>query len=413
MLPEAELETLPNGLRIVYALDDHAESVSFGLFVVSGSRHEGPADAGASHFIEHMLFKGTPTRSAVDLSRAIEGRGGNFNAWTSEEGTCFYAYMPADCLATAVDVLCDMYLHAAIPSAEFARERRVILEEIKMYEDEPDAVASENLSRQLFPDNPLGLPIAGRAETLAKMTPAYLRRYMRRGYVPSATVAVLAGRFDPGQARRLVVARLGRRSSALPRTFTPLNPKTPVIAERRVARDIQQVQLALGYRTFGVTDDRRYPAAVFDTLMGRTMSSRLFQSVRERRGLSYDIRSQLQFFAETGGWCVTAGLDAARAKQALKAIDIEIDRIRQKKPSAAELRRTKDYLLGNFRLGFEQPRTRLFYFGLGVLTYGRIVPAAETAARIADVSADEVLAVAQDILQDDRRAVSWVVPKAW
>ena len=412
MLPEAELETLPNGLRIVYAQDGHAESVSFGLFVASGSRHEGPDDAGASHFIEHMLFKGTPTRSAVDLSRAIEGRGGNFNAWTSEEGTCFYAYLPADCLTTAVDVLCDMYLHAAIPAVEFARERRVIIEEIKMYDDEPDAVASENLSRQLFPENPLGLPIAGRAETLAKMTPAYLRRYMRRGYVPSATVAVLAGRFDPVQARRLVVARLGRRSSASPRTFTPLDPKTPVIAERRVARDIQQVQLALGYRTFGVTDDRRYPAAVFDTLMGRTMSSRLFQSVRERRGLSYDIRSQLQFFAETGGWCVTAGLDAARTKQALKAIDTEIDRIRQKKPSVAELQRTKDYLLGNFRLGFEQPRTRLFYFGLGVLTYGRIVPAAETAARIADVSADEVLAVAQDILRDDRRAVSWVEPKA-
>ena len=191
-----------------------------------------------------------------------------------------------------------------------------------------------------------------------------------------------------------------------------MNPKTPVIPERRVARDIQQVQLALGYRTFGVTDDRRYAAAVFDTLMGRTMSSRLFQSLRERRGLSYDIRSQLQFFAETGDWGVTAGLDAARVQQALKAIDIEIDRIRQKKPSAAELRRTKDYLLGNFRLGFEQPRTRLFYFGLGVLTYGRIVPPAETAARIADISSDEVLSVAQDILRDDHRAVSWVEPKA-
>lgn len=411
MLPEAELETLPNGLRIVYANDSHAESVSFGLFVASGSRHEGAADAGVSHFIEHMLFKGTKKRSALAISQAIEGRGGNFNAWTSEEGTCFYAYLPADCLGTAVGILCDMYLNAAIPPAEFARERRVILEEIKMYDDEPDSVASENLSRMLFPGNALGLPIAGGEATLSRMTPSYMRSYMHRAYVPSATVVVIAGRFDPADARRLVAASLGRRRPAKPLSFTPVDASTPVVREMRVERDIQQVQLALGYRTFGVRDTRRHAAVVFDTLMGRTMSSRLFQSVREKRGLSYDIHSQAQFFSEIGGWCITAGLDANRTKQALTAIDGEIDRIRQKKPSAAELRRTKDYILGNFRLGFEQPRTRLFYFGLGVLTYGRIVPAAEMVESIEAVTAEEVLSVAQDILQDGNRSESWVVPK--
>ena len=411
MLPEAELETLPNGMRIVYAQDGRAESVSFGLFVASGSRHEGAKDAGVSHFIEHMLFKGTKKRSALAISQAIEGRGGNFNAWTSEEGTCFYAYLPAEGLAVAIDILCDMYLHAAIPAAEFARERHVILEEIKMYDDEPDSVAAENLSRQLFPGNALGLPIAGGEATLGKMTPSYLKRYMRRAYVPSDTVAVVAGRFDRAQARRLVAAHLGRMSSAKPVSFVPVDISVPVMPEMRVERDIQQVQLALGFRTFGTMDDRRYAAAVFNTLMGQTMSSRLFQSVRERRGLSYDIRSQLQLFADVGGWCVTAGLDAMRTSMALRAIDAEIDRIRQKKPSAAELRRTKDYLLGNFRLGFEQPRTRLFYFGLGVLAYGRIVPAAETVERIESVTSDDVLAVAQEILQDGNRAVSWVVPK--
>ena len=410
MLPEAELETLPNGLRIVYAQDYGAESVSFGLFVASGSRHEGAADAGVSHFIEHMLFKGTKKRSALAISQAIEGRGGNFNAWTSEEGTCFYAYLPAEGLAVAVDILCDMYLHAAIPAAEFVRERRVILEEIKMYDDEPDSVAAENLSRLLFPNNALGLPIAGGEKTLAKMTPAYMKRYMRRAYVPAATVAVVAGRFDRAQARRLVIAHLGRMSSAKRLSFKPVDLSLPVVPQMKAERDIQQVQLALGFRTFGTMDDRRYAAAVFDTLMGRTMSSRLFQSVREKRGLSYDIRSQLQLFSDVGGWCVTAGLDAARTGQALKAIETEIDRIRQKKPSAAELRRTKDYILGNFRLGFEQPRTRLFYFGLGVLNYGRIVPAAETVEHLEAVTSEEVLAVAQEILQDCNKAESWVVP---
>ena len=411
MLPIAEMEELPNGLRIVYANDAHAESVSFGLFVASGSRHEAPADAGASHFIEHMLFKGTTRRSALAITQAVEGRGGNFNAWTSEEGTCFYAYLPADSIAVTIDVLCDMYLNAALPAAEFARERRVILEEIKMYDDEPDSVASENLSRLLFPGNALGLPIAGGEKTLQKMTPAYLRRYMRRGYVTAATVAVVAGRFDRATARRLIVSRLGRLPKAPARTFVPVDPAMPVVPEMRVARQIQQTQLALGYRTFGVSDPRRHAAVVFDTLMGRTMSSRLFQSVREKHGLSYDIRSQLQFFSETGGWCVTAGLDAARADKALKVIDGELDRICQRKPTAAELGRTKEYLLGNFRLGFEQPRTRLFYFGLGVLTHGRIVPPEESVAQIEDVTAEDVLNVARDILQPANRAVSWVVPK--
>ncbi len=412
MLPEAELETLPNGLRIVYAHDSHAESVSFGLFIASGSRHESETDAGASHFIEHMLFKGTKKRSALAISQAIEGRGGNFNAWTSEEGTCFYAYLPAQSMETAIDILCDMYLHSAIPAVEFERERHVILEEIKMYEDEPDSVASENLSRQLFPGNALGLPIAGGQATLSKMTPAYLRRYMHRHYVPSATVAVVAGCFDHGFARRLIVERLGRRPARKPPAFEPVDLSIPVIPEMRVGRDIQQVQLAMGYRMFGVMDERQHAAGVCDTLMGRTMSSRLFQSVRERRGLSYDIRSQLQFFSDAGGWCVTAGLDASRAAKAVKAIEVEIDRIRQKKPSKAELRRTKDYLLGNFRLGFEQPRTRLFYFGLGVHTFGRIVPAIEMIEKIEAVTADDVQSVAQDILQDRNRAMSWVVPLA-
>ena len=263
--------TTENGLRTVL-VPCEAESVAVGVFVASGSRHETAKTAGISHFIEHMLFKGTPTRTALDITQAIEGRGGNFNAWTSEEGTCFYAYLPAQSMETAIDILCDMYLHSAIPAVEFERERRVILEEIKMYEDEPDSVASENLSRQLFPGNALGLPIAGGEETLSKMTPAYLRRYMHRCYVPSATVAVVAGCFDHDEARRLVVERLGRRPACSPPTFTPVDTSVPVVPEMRVGRDVQQVQLAIGYRMFGVMDSRHHAAAVFDTLLGRTMS---------------------------------------------------------------------------------------------------------------------------------------------
>ena len=414
MLPEATLEILPNGLKLVLVPDDHVESICFGLFVASGSRHETPECAGISHFIEHMLFKGTKTRSALEISQAIEGRGGNFNAYTSEEGTCFYANMPFNLLGTAVEILTDMYTHAAIPDGEFERERHVVLEEIKMYDDEPDSVASENLSRALFPKNALGLPIAGSEATLGKMKPKTLRDYIRRAYVPKATCAVIAGHFEPAVARKLILRALGERSGGEPLPYEKVKARPRPLKEIRATRDIQQVQLALGFRTFGVFAPLRKKSAanVFDCLMGRTMSSRLFQSVREKRGLSYDIRSQLQFFDDVGGWAVTAGLDTTRVDEAVETIEREFARIRAKRPSAAELRRTKDYLLGNFRLSFESQRSRMFYFGGCVQTYSKIIPPVEMIAAIEAVTADDVLAVANEILQDSLKSYSWVTPKS-
>ncbi len=414
MLPKATLETLENGLKLVLVPDDHVESVCFGIFVASGSRHEPSSLAGISHFIEHMLFKGTARRTALEISQAIEGRGGSFNAYTSEEGTCFFAHMPYDALATAVEILTDMYANASIPEDEFARERGVVIEEIKMYADEPDSVASENLSRALFPGNALGLPISGEAATLEKMTPDVLRGYIRDSYVPKATCAVVAGRFDAAAARALVERALGERDGGAPPQFARVRARPRPLREIRAERDIQQVQLAVGFRTFGVHEPlrRKTAATVLDCMMGRTMSSRLFQSVREKRGLSYDIRSQLQFFDDVGGWTVTAGLDTARVDEAVAAIEREFARIRAKKPAAAEMRRTKDYLLGNFRLGLENQRARMFFFGNCAQTYGRILTPDEVMAAIEAVTADDVLAAANDVIRDEYKSVSWVTPKA-
>ena len=251
------------------------------------------------------------------------------------------------------------------------------------------------------------------AETLAKMTPQTLRDYIRRAYVPAATTAVVAGRFNSAAARALVEDALGGLAEGKPLSHVPVNMRKRPVKEVRAERDIQQVQLALGFRTFGVRapDRKKYAANVFDGLMGRSMSSRLFQSVREKRGLSYDIRSQIQFFDETGGWAVTAGLATDRVPQAVAAIEREFDRIRAKKPGTAELKRTKEYLIGNFRLGLEQVRSRLFFFGNCVQTYGRILPPQEIVAGIAAVTADDVLAIANEILQEQNKSVSWVVPK--
>ena len=412
MFPQASLHTLSNGMRVVLVPDDHVESAAFALFVASGSRHEPARLAGISHFIEHMLFKGTSSRTARDINRAVEGRGGSFNAYTTEEHTCFYAHMPAEFAAVAIDVISDMYLDASIAGEEFAREREVIIQEIGMYRDEPDSVASENLSLALFPGNPVGTPIAGSPEALRAMSPADLRAYMRAHYVPSATVAVVAGRFDSGEVLADVERRFGSLARGRMPSFRRFDARRRVVPEVEVGREVNQTQLAFGWRTpFGRRDSRRHALSVLDCIMGRTMSSRLFESIREKRALSYDIRSNAQLFDETGAFTVAAGVDPGRAGRAYRAILSEIDRIRTHRPSAEETRRAKEYLTGHFRMAFERTVSRIFYYGPSVLAFGRAIPPDELVAKISAVTPDDVFKVAKDVFDDSLRSVSRVVPK--
>lgn len=410
MLPHCE--TLKNGLRAVF-VPCEAESVAFGLFVASGSRHEPTKVAGISHFIEHMLFKGTPTRRPIDITRAIEGRGGNFNAFTSEETTCYYAHLPDEYLAEAVDIISDMYLHASIPADEFEREKRVVIEEIRMYADEPDAVAMENLQRSLFPSNPVGAPVAGSAETLLPLKPVDLKRYIRSHYLPSNTVAVVAGHFDESAAHDVLSRTLGRlrETKVSPPAIVPVDFALPPVSEVSVSKEINQAQLALGYRTFGICDSRKYAATVMDAILGRGMSSRLFQEVREKRGLSYDISSRMQFFSDSGMFTVSAGLDRSKATKALATIDRELRRICEKRVSAGELKRVKEFLIGNFRLSHEKVTSKLFFYGATMTSFGRLVLPREQIEGIAAVSAADVQAVADEILRPANRSISWVLPR--
>ena len=403
---------LKNGLRVLL-VPCEAESVAVGLFIASGSRHEDAKSAGISHFIEHMLFKGTPTRTPLDITQAIEGRGGNFNACTGEESTCYFAHLPCEYLVEAVDILSDMYLRATIPANEFAREKQVVIEEIKMYADEPDAVAMENLQRNLLPKSTLGAPVAGTPESLLPLKPADLKRYIKSHYLPSNTVVVIVGNFEESHALRDVSERFRRCSDVRMLRGTddqPLSGKP--IAETTVAKDIAQAQLALGYRTFGIADKRKYAAIVMDAILGRGMSSRLFQEVREKRGLSYDISSRMQFFQDAGMFTITAGLDRSKTKDALATIDRELKRIREKPVSALELKRTKEFLIGNFRLSHEKVTSKLFFYGQTMLSFGRLVTPQEQVEGIRAVTASDVKAVANAILKQSNRSISWVVPRS-
>lgn len=407
------LTTLKNGLRIVMAPCE-AESVAFGIFVDSGSRHEPVQLGGISHFIEHMLFKGTPSRKTIDISRAIEGRGGNFNACTSEEVTCFFAHLPSDYLGEAIDILSDMYLNASIPAGEFRREKQVILEEIKMYSDEPDSVAQENLQRSIFPHNQLGAPIAGNEITLAPMTPAMLRRYIATHYLPHKTVISVAGAFNTVALVKAVEKAFAPLDDRVRGTFaaTPVDFSYPPIATMIASRDVKQTQLALGYRTFGIHDKRKYALTLMDAILGRGMSSRLFQSVREKRGLSYDISSRAQFFSDAGMFGIAAGLDPSKDEETLATIDRELVRIKSRKVSEEELERTKEFMIGNFRLSHEKVLSKMMFHGSTTMTFGRLVTTAEQIKELRSVTADDIIEVAREILVYDNRSVSWVIPSA-
>lgn len=407
---DMEVVVLDNGLRVAL-VPCEAQSVAVGIFVESGSRHETSKTAGISHLIEHMLFKGTPTRKPVDISRAIEGRGGRFNACTGEESTCYYAHLPDEYLAEAVDILSDMYLNALIPEDEFEREKNVVIEEIKMYADEPDQLAAENLQLNLFPGSQLGQPVAGSEKSLRPMKRQQLLKYISGHYRADNTVVVVVGAFDRNRA----VDEIARRFSPLSRRKAPTRASAggfaPPVAHSKIEKEIQQAQLALGYRTFGVDDPRRFAAIVMDAVLGRGMSSRLFQEVREKRALSYDVSSRLGFFSDSGVFSVSAGMDASKAELALGVIDRELRRIREKRVPAAELKRTKEFLTGNFRLSHEQVASKLFYYGQTMLSYGRPIDPREQVERIRSVTAAEVQEVAADIFRPCNRSVSWVVPK--
>ena len=412
MLDHVQVTVLKNGATVASSANPDAESVSVGIWVGVGGRHEKPRLGGASHFLEHMLFKGTPTRSALAISQAIEGRGGYLNAFTQEESTCYYARLPYEYLPQAFDVLSDMYLNAAIKEDDFNRERDVILEEIKMYQDLPQHVVQEKLQEVMFTGHALGRPLAGDAATLGQMSRETLLKYKARAYAPGETVFAFAGRLEHAACVACVEQAVGGARKSRGLDFKRVDGTVPQERLSLVKKEIAQAHAVVGFRIFGRHDDRRYALRVLNGLLGENMSSRLFQSVRERHGLCYSIQSSYQLFEEAGLYTISGGFDSQRALAALKLTAREIRRVLDKKVGPAELKRTKDYLLGTFRLGLEGTGNQMMFIGESLLNYGRVVHPEETIAGIQAVTADDVQRVAADVFEPSRMTLSVVVPAA-
>ena len=402
---------LPNGLTVATAAMPHMASVSLGLWVGVGSRHEPPRLNGVSHFIEHLLFKGTKRRSPLQISQAVEGIGGYLNAFTSEELTCFHSRACHDRFDELLDVLTDMLLNSKFAPGDIAKERDVIKEEVAMYMDQPQHLVQELLNATLWPNQPLGRPITGTPETLDAMRRSDLVGYLKENYVTGATLVTAAGRLD----HRRVTAAVARCAPRFPAGKRPgflparSGQREPVL--RLFTKDTEQTQVALGIRTCPRDDPRRHALRLLNTLLGENMSSRLFQVIREDRGLAYSIYSTPSFFDDTGDLVISAGLDTDHLHETLRLILRELRRLRDTPPGAAELRRARDYVIGQIDLGLESTDNQMNWIGEQWLGHGRIVPPDEVKRRLRRVTSREIQAAARDFFQPQHFNLALVSPR--
>jgi predicted Zn-dependent peptidase len=393
---------LPGGLRVVTESMPGSRAASLGIWVGVGSIDETPRLAGASHYLEHLLFKGTTRRSALQISSALEAVGGDLNAFTTKEHTCFYAHALAEDLPLAVDVVGDVVLNALVAPDDVEAERSVILEELAMRDDDPADALNDAFGEALFGDTPLGRPVIGTADSLLALSRRQIAGYYHRRYQPSAMVVAAAGRLDHDEVVRLVrKAFAGRLDPAadpiLPRTGPTAGPR-PARRTAVITRPTEQANLILGARGIARDDDRRYALSVLTTALGGGASSRLFQEVREKRGLVYSIYAFASHYAATGAFGVYAGCQPGKADEVLGLIEEQLTAVAAHGLTAEELARGQGQLRGGLVLGLEDPESRMNRLGKSELSFDSFLPVEEMVARIDAVSAADVQAVAADIL---------------
>jgi len=405
-----QVTRLPNGLTVATAEMPHMASVSLGLWVGVGGRFEPKELNGVSHFIEHMLFKGTRKRSAKEISQSVEGIGGYLNAFTSEENTCFYSKARHDRFDELLDVLMDMFHNSTFEPHEIEKERGVIKEELAMYLDQPHQHVHELLNEVMWPDHPLGRSLTGTEKSIDGMGRRQLLNYQDENYVSSTTLIAAAGNLRHEKVVQSVKRYAGRFPQGRRPHFQPFEGAQDEPRVRLFTKDTAQMQIALGIRTCSRHDERRFALRVLNTILGENMSSRLFQVLREDRGLAYSVHSGLSFFDDVGTLTISAGLDTDKLPQALRLIVAELRRCTEKPPPAEELRRARDYLIGQLDLSLESTENQMNWIGEQLLAYGKIIPPKEAKQRLTEVKPAQVRAVAREFLRPERMNLAVVSP---
>ena len=402
--PDVARTVLPGGLRVITESLPAVRSAAFGIWAGVGSRDEVPGYIGATHYLEHLLFKGTRRRTALDISAAMDAVGGELNAFTAKEYTCYYARVLDADLPLAIDVLSDMVTGSLLEPKEVDAERGVILEEIAMNDDDPTDTVHEAFSAQLFGDTPLGRPILGSVDSINAITRDQIAAHYAAKYTPDHLVVAASGRVDHDEVVELTRAAFepvltGDAQPVPPRLGGAEPDRGPLgTGVRLVSRTIEQANLVLGCEGLARTDDRKYALGVLNAALGGGMSSRLFQEVREKRGLAYSVYSFSSQHADTGVWGVYVGCLPAKADEVLAICRDEIAKVIDGGLTDAELDRGKGQLRGSIVLGLEDPSSRMSRLGKSELVYPNLEPVDEVLAAIEAVSHDEIRAVAADVL---------------
>jgi predicted Zn-dependent peptidase len=401
------ISRLPSGVRILTEAMPHVRSVTLGIWADVGSSIEPPDRRGISHLVEHMLFKGTQRRTARQIAQEMDGIGGNLNAFTDKEATCYYAHVMDRHLPIAIDVLGDMFLHSVFDADELAKEQRVVLEEIRMYDDSPDEMIHDLFTRTMWQGSNLGEPTIGHSATVTAISRDDLRDWMAARYAPSSVVVTAAGNLDHDAVVDLVAAAFdGFRGPVVePTADRPrLTPATSI-----TYKDTEQAYVLLGSRGLSLRDDDRYALSVLDTILGGGMSSRLFAEVREKRGLAYSVYSFQQGYRAAGLFGVSAGTSPDQVQECVDVIVAELDAALTG-VTEAEVALAREHLKGNLTLSLESTSSRMMRLGRDELVYGRSVSVDEVEAAIDGVDRAAVERVAQTVLDPQTRGLCILGP---
>src|SRR4051812_3425674 len=398
-------EVLSNGLTILTEEMPHIRSVSIGIWIKTGSRHETPELNGISHFVEHMVFKGTRNRTAEQIAREVDSVGGNMDAFTAKECVCFDVKVLDEHLPTALDILSDLVLNPVFDSAELARERGVIIEEIKMDEDNPDYLVHEIFTQSFWKDHPLGKPILGTKETVKRFEQEILFDYYKRFFIPNNMIIAVAGNVSHERLVELVSAKFAHLKSGL-NGFKQEQPKISARINMRNKKALEQVQLCIGVPSLSIGHDRRFVSYILNTLLGGGMSSRLFQSVREKQGLAYAIYSELNPYRDTGCMCVYAGTSRENAPKVVQSVMGEFRKLKSEPITGEELRRAKDQLKGSLMLSLESSTARMSNLARQELYFDRFYSMDEIMDRVEAVTAEEITSLAQEYFEPSSIAVT-------
>jgi predicted Zn-dependent peptidase len=398
-------EVLPNGLTILTEEMHNIRSVSLGVWLKQGSRHERPEENGISHFIEHLLFKGTERRSAAEIARTIDSIGGQCDAFTSKEYTCFYARVLDDHLPLALDLLADIVLHPKFDPENIEKERRVIFEEIKMVEDSPDELVYDLFTESFWKSHPLGRPIQGTVESVSALGPETLMTFFREAYFPANVVIAAAGHLD--SARFVEMAREAFASmpaAGALRSVGPPQSQSGIVTREK--KDLEQLHLCLGVEAYRQGHPDRYTGYVMNTLLGGTMSSRLFQRIREERGLAYTVFSSINSFADTGYLIVYAATRPEGGREVVEQVCAELAHLRETSIEESEVSAARDHLKGSLMLSLESSSSRMSNLARQDIYFKRQFSLDEIIAGIDRVTAADVQQLARTLLVSSASTVA-------